>query len=233
MIFGLKVHHTDISEMLRLGPEALEFALFPDDLSGAWARAVDFDGPVTVHMPEKFADGSLVDLASPDQGKRAEAIRILEKAIGIAKELNAKNVICHPGGIRQKPTRVDAGPLLGSMRELKAYAPSPMELLLENMPDIYWYNGALHSACLFKREGEIKGILNELGMGLCMDLSHAKLYCNASGQDLTSYVRTLKPYVRHIHIADSRGISGEGLQIGDARRLRALCISKSLVPFAE
>ncbi len=170
-----------------------------------------------------------MDFASPDPAKRKPSI--LEKAIGIAKELNAKNVICHPGGIRQKPTRVDAGPLLGSMRELKAYAPSPMELLLENMPDIYWYNGALHSACLFKREGEIKGILNELGMGLCMDLSHAKLYCNASGQDLTSYVRTLKPYVRHIHIADSRGIPEAS--IGDARRLRALCMSKRLVPFAE
>ncbi len=213
MIFGLKVHHTDISDMLRIGPEALEFALFPDDLGGAWIGGVKFDGPIAVHMPEKFKDGSLVDLASPGQGKRADAIRVLERTIDIAIQLNAGVVICHPGGIRARPESVDAGPLLDSIRGLKAYA--PMELLLENMPDIYWYNGALHSACLCKGAGEISGILKELGIGLCMDLCHAKLYCNASGEDFTSYIGALKPFIRHVHIADARGISGEGLQIGD------------------
>ncbi len=215
MKFGLKVHHTDLSDMLYMRPEALEFALYPDDMGGAWADKVKFGGPIAVHMPEKFGDGSLVDLASSDDGKRAEAIRILKKTIDIAYKLNARNVICHPGGISERPVHVEATPLLDSMKELKAYAPASIELLLENMPDIYWYNGELYSPCLFKRGEEIMRVLKALGIGLCMDLSHAKLYCNSSGEDFTSYVRTLRPFIRHIHIADARGTSGEGLQIGD------------------
>jgi N-acetylneuraminate synthase len=215
MKFGLKVHHNDLSDILYMGPEAMEFAIFPDDLDGSWADEVKFGGPIAVHMPVISGDGSLVDLASPDDGKRADAIRILKKTIDIGKKLKAGSIICHPGGIREKPVPVDAAPLLGSMRALKAYTPASMELLLENMPTIYWYQGKLYSSCLFKHGKEIGDILNALGIGLCMDLCHAKLYCNASGEGFISYVRTLRPFIRHIHIADARGISGEGLQIGD------------------
>lgn len=215
MKFGLKVHHTDISDMMWMSPEALEFALFPDDIGGSWADKVKLDGPVAVHMPEKFGDGSLVDLASPDEGKRMDAILILKKTIDLAEKLKARSVVCHPGGIREKPAHLDVTPLLDSMRELKAYTPAHIELLLENMPDTYWYNNKLYSLCLFKDKGEIINILKTLEVGLCMDLCHAKLYCNSSGEDFLSYVKTLKPFIRHIHIADARGISGEGLQIGD------------------
>jgi len=45
MKFGLKVHHTDLSDMLYMRPEALGFALFPEDMGGAWADKVKFDGP--------------------------------------------------------------------------------------------------------------------------------------------------------------------------------------------
>jgi deoxyribonuclease-4 len=215
MKFGLKVHHTDIADLLYLRPEALEFALFPGDMGGEWADKVRFGGPIAVHMPEKYGDGSLVDLASQDYGKRTEAIRTLKKTVDIANKLNARIVVCHPGGIRERPERVDASGLLDSMRALKAYAPAHTELLLENMPDIYWYNNELYSPCIFKQADEITGILDALGMGMCMDLSHAKLYCNSSGEDFLSYIRTLRPYIRHVHVADARGISGEGLQIGD------------------
>jgi N-acetylneuraminate synthase len=201
--------------MLYMRPEALEFVLFPDDMGGSWTEKIKFGGPVAVHMPERFGDGSLVDLDSPDDGKRTEAIRILKKTIDIAILLNASSVVCHPGGIREKPAHVDAAPLLDSIRALETYAPASLELLLENMPDIYWYNGEIYSPCLFKRKDEISGILKTLGIGLCMDLSHAKLYCNSSGESFTAYVKALKPYIRHIHIADARGISGEGLQVGD------------------
>ncbi len=70
MKFGLKVHYTDLAYLIDMHPDALEFALFPGDLEGSWADDVDFDGPIVVHMPEKFKDGTLLDPASPDDKKR-------------------------------------------------------------------------------------------------------------------------------------------------------------------
>jgi N-acetylneuraminate synthase len=52
-------------------------------------------------------------------------------------------------------------------------------------------------------------------MGLCLDLSHAKLYCNAAGEDFLAYVKALKPLIGHIHVSDARGTTNEGLQIGE------------------
>ena len=129
--------------------------------------------------------------------------------------MNAESVILHPGGVRAKPEHVDTAPLLDSVRELKAYRPGAVRLLLENMPDIYWYEGVLHSACLFKHYDEITGILDTLDLGMCMDLCHAKLYCNAAGADFHAYVKALKPYIRHMHVSDARGTTEEGLQIGE------------------
>lgn len=215
MKFGLKVHHSDIASLIDMRPEALEFALFYGDLDGSWVKSIEFDGPIVLHMPEKFADGSLVDLASPDAGKRSAAVDILKRTIDLARAMGAESVVCHPGGIRAAPEFVDQGPLLNSMRELIAYNRGMTRLLLENMPDIYWYKGVLHSSCLFKRKDEIAAILDELNIGLCIDLCHAKLYCNAMGEDYLLYLKTLKPYIRHIHVSDARGSSMEGVQIGE------------------
>jgi len=197
-------------------PKALEFALFPGDaLDDSWVEKVSFHGPMAVHMQEKFKDGRLLDPASPNEGERLDAVKALKKNIDLAERLGACSLIVHPGGIRKKPMGLDSTPLIDSMEELKEYGGEHVELLIENMPAIYWYKGELYSSCLFKDSREIASTLDELGLGLCMDLCHAKLYCNASGCDFNSYIRELKPYIRHIHVSDARGTAEEGLQIGE------------------
>jgi N-acetylneuraminate synthase len=216
MIFGLKVHHTDMEVLMDMGPEALEFALFSDDVSDrSWVDRVYFNGPIAVHMQEKFKDGRLLDLASGDERERREAVMDIKKMIDLSERLNARSIIVHPGGVRKVPASLDLAPLLDSIEELKTYLPGHIELLLENMPAIYWYKGELYSSCLFKDSREIVSTLDELDVGLCMDLCHAKLYCNSSGVDFESYIAGLKPYIGHIHVSDARGTSEEGLQIGE------------------
>lgn len=214
MKFGLKVHHTDLEYMLDMRPDALEFVIFEDDLGGEWSDSVGFSGPKVVHMPEKYADSSLIDLGASDGRSRQNAVDILKRTIDLAGKLNAFRVVCHPGGVRKRHEGMDVSFLFDSMRELQAYAGN-VELVMENMPDIYWYRGELWTSNLFKDAGEIKRVLDTLGMGMCMDLCHAKLYCNAKHIDFLTYVEALKPYIRHIHISDALGFSNEGLQIGE------------------
>jgi deoxyribonuclease IV len=101
------------------------------------------------------------------------------------------------------------------MKQLKAYAGDRVDVLMENMPDVYWNNHELWATCLFKDWKEIRDVLHETGMGMCMDICHARLYCNSRHIDLNLYVTVLKPYIRHLHISDALGVSSEGLQIGD------------------
>jgi hypothetical protein len=55
----------------------------------------------------------------------------------------------------------------------------------------------------------------ESGLGLCFDTSHAALACHQSGESLIDFARLVQPYVRHLHLSDGAGMSGEGLQIGE------------------
>ena len=215
MKFGLKVHHTDLDSLMYIGPEALEFVVFERDLDGTWADNVNFNGPMAVHMPEKYLDGTLVDLGSPDEDERKRAVEIAKKTIDLSTRLKAGLLVCHPGGVY--PTRKDIGisGLVDSLRQLKAYAGDRVAVTVENMPDVYWYQGEVWATSLFKDWKEIREVLNAASVGMCMDLCHAKLYCNSRHIDLNLYVTVLKHYIRHLHISDALGVSSEGLQIGD------------------
>ena len=53
---------------------------------------------------------------------------------------------------------------------------------------------------------EIRSFCEETGVGLCFDLSHAALYCNAKEKDLATFIRVVMPFIRHIHFADGYGL---------------------------
>ena len=192
MKFGLKVHHSDLDSLMYIGPEALEFVIHAEDL-----------------------DGTLIDLGTLDESERKKAVDIVKRSIDLAERLKAGVLVCHPGGVYKEHRELSHSGLVYSMRQLKAYAGDRVDVLMENMPDVYWYNGELWATCLFKDWKEIRDVLHETGMRLCLDLSHARLYCNSRHIDLNLYVTVLKPYIGHLHISDALGVSSEGLQIGD------------------
>jgi sugar phosphate isomerase/epimerase len=51
--------------------------------------------------------------------------------------------------------------------------------------------------------------------GMCLDLCHARLYCNYNDKNYLEYMKKVKPIVRHLHFSDCVGIDSEGLQIGE------------------
>ena len=62
---------------------------------------------------------------------------------------------------------------------------------------------------------EIRDFITSLGLNICYDTSHAKLFCNWAQVDFYEHVRTLLPYIGHLHLSDGAGLDGEGLQIGE------------------
>jgi CBS domain-containing protein len=90
-----------------------------------------------------------------------------------------------------------------------------VDLLLENLPPYPWYfGGRWFGHVLCDAENTVM-LCKESGLGLCFDTSHAALECAKSGASLLEFARAVTPYVRHLHMSDGAGTSGEGLQIGD------------------
>lgn len=216
-MLGVKVSRHDIHQLIDLTGGAVELALWCEDLTGEWVESMPALTTLAVHAPERFADGRLIDLSSPDETTRLESIRITTQTIQIARKLEEHTgckplIILHPGGIRPVEQPLTADALLHSLSRLP-----PERLLLENMPHYYWYNNQTWVSCIFKEAEEIIHILKETGLGLCLDLSHAMMHCEHTGEDFYEYVRALAPFTQHIHVADALGATGEGLQIGEGR----------------
>ena len=52
-------------------------------------------------------------------------------------------------------------------------------------------------------------------MRVCLDVSHSKLACTHLNASFSNFLETILPFTAHLHLADAKGVDGEGLQIHD------------------
>lgn len=220
MWFGVKARHTDLGEMLRLDPEAVEFALFEEDLLDTrWLESVRVpDGlRLAVHAPE-YIGGRIVDLSSHDDGFWRSSIEAVQGTIEVARILSKSFrdtpvVVVHPGGIRRQDQNTASDRLMQAVLQLDV---SGVHLCLENMPEYYWVGEETWRGTLFKSPRQVRETLWEVGgVGLCLDVSHAAMWCNHNNKNLDEYILPLRRHIRHVHLSDTRGAKGEGLQIDE------------------
>lgn len=188
----------------------------------------DYDLDLAVHVPE-YACGVLLDLCSYDEALRRYSIevinQVMDKARGLKRHFSRctddVRFVIHPGALTFPA-------LLGDPRRqydlfadsMRLLDTSGLHVLVENMTPFAWFidgdwsprQGQSNS---FMEPRAMAEFLEAHGYSMCLDLCHAKLYCNHAGIELSDYMRTVKPYVRHIHFSDCTGIDGEGVQLGD------------------
>jgi N-acetylneuraminate synthase len=212
-----------------LGMRFVEFHVSDRDLDAGAAAYHGGRKPFgfVVHAPE-YAHDTLIDLCSADQAQRDLSVQRIQKTIDLARDLaplfewdrgmfpNGPKIVMHVGGMSPKPGGYDleaaTGRLLGALRALDT---SGVDLLLENLPPYPWYFGGRWFGHVIADPDNTTLLCRESGLGLCFDTSHAALECSRTGASLFDFARVVAPYVRHLHVSDGAGTSGEGLQIGD------------------
>jgi sialic acid synthase SpsE/sugar phosphate isomerase/epimerase len=212
-----------------LGMSFVEFHVSDRDLDAGAAAYHGGAKPFgfVIHAPE-YCHDTLIDLCAADPAQRELSTQRIQKTIDLARDLaplftwapalfpNGPKVVMHVGGMSPKPGGYDvdaaSGRLLGALRTLDT---AGVDLLLENLPPYPWYfGGRWFGHVLCDPENTVR-LVRESGLGLCFDTSHAALECAKSDVSLFEFGRAVAPYVRHLHVSDGAGTSGEGLQIGD------------------
>lgn len=215
--WGVVVRFHEFQHYLSFAPKVLEFHLSDKDLDEKLPTG-NFTQELVVHAPE-YMRRHYLNPASENKEERALAIDALQKSIDITRKLaesfqGVPKFVVHPGGITLKPV-ADRKKLLtlfaDTLGQLKT---DGVEILPENLPPRPWVFGGEWVTNIFLDAEEIQSFLQETGYTMCFDTSHAVLACNATGKDLATMIKTLLPYIRHLHLADGAGIGDEGLQIG-------------------
>lgn len=249
--WGIPVRYHDFKMILnQTNPDFLEFHLSYKDLEENINDYFDevYDLDLVVHSPELFAGDHTLDLCSLDKSYRQRSIKEMQKVIDITRSLkyffkkaSKPCIVTNIGGFSlnetfgrseiEKRYRI----LHNSLSNLDK---SGVEIIPQTMPPFPWHFGGQRYHNLFVQPEDISLFCEKYGYRVCLDISHSQLACNHHKLSLRQFTEQVGKYVSHLHIADAKGVDGEGLQIGEgeivfsavAEDLEKFCPHASFIP---
>lgn len=215
--WGFVFRPHDAIEVERINAPAAEIRLSDKDTETPFPEMGFFKQELIVHAPE-YWHRSLLDISSLDESAREKSVEVTKKVIEKTKELaghfqGVPKIVIHPGGISMEYIGQSDKLNANMERSLKALDTPGVVLLPENMPPRPWFFGGEYFCNNFLDAYEIKEFCEKYNRKICFDLCHAQLYCNLNHKDIIEFIKVVKPYIGHMHIADAYGVHGEGIQI--------------------
>ena len=226
--WGAPVRFHDYTSITKgISPDFVEFHLSYSDLNIDFKSILSSNAfsDFVIHCPELFSEDHVLDLASEDDTYRERSIDELRRVITMTLEMkryfgihHSIRIIVNVGGFSMhkflclKEKRARYNRLEKSLNELDL---SGVELIPQTMPPFPWHFGGQRFHNLFVCPEEIVEFCEKNKMRICLDLSHSKLACTHSKTSFYKFCELVAPYSTHLHIADSKGNDGEGLQIGE------------------
>lgn len=249
--WGLPVRFHDYAGLLNQStPDFLEFHFSYKDLEISIDEVFDTTLPVsfTTHSPDLFAGDFLLNLASDDDAHWERSIAELQRVVDITRDMKRyftltddPVIIASLGGFT-KDAFASASELPGMYARvaeaLNRIDDAGVRLTFQTLPPFPWYMGGQLFCNLFVHAEDTAAFAERTGRGLTLDISHSKLSANYAKRPFSEYVELLAPHAEHLHIVDSVGVDGEGVQIGDgeidwpalASQLDRLCPGASFIP---
>ncbi|MCK7614288.1 N-acetylneuraminate synthase family protein [Roseibium sediminicola] len=192
-----------------------EVGAFGSGMAENLAR-LDLTRHYSIHIPDYIDSKTLIDPLAGDERTRDGSRQIITTCVDLALELERTTGAAVPivgsfSRLLPEGKKLTYQRLQECLGEIGRKRGAP--IYPQWLPRIAWYFGGADVLDMFCGEDDID-IVVEIGMELCLDLSHLILSANYSKADWRSWCERLMPLARHIHIADAVGIDGEGIEFG-------------------
>lgn len=225
--WGVPVRYHDFLDYRRrISPDLFEFHLSYRDLS---IQPQPFLAEVAcsrlvVHAPELFENSELLDLAADDPAYRLRSIDNLQRVVDATQQIgeffpnaDARLIVANIGGFsadepRPLAMRPELYERFHEACRLVDFAGT--ELIPQNMAPFPWHFGGQRHQNIFMMPDELAAQARDHGLRLCLDLSHLQMTCFHFGLDFQQALALLLPHSAHLHVADAKGINGEGVLMG-------------------
>jgi len=229
--YGIPVRYHDFESLTEnIDLDFVEFHLSSDDLllepenyiSSKKSDRIGF----AVHAPELFPKDHVLDLASFDDTYREHSIEYLKQVVASSQKLNhlfpvtkKPVLILNAGGWSEnnfideklKITKYDL--IEDALSKVEEMA-QDINICIQTMPPFPWHLGGQRYHNLFVDPDEINEFCSRTGHSICLDISHSMMACSYYNWSIDKFIKLVGKFTYHIHISDSEGDDGEGVQMG-------------------
>lgn len=225
--YGIPVRYHDYHSLIEdMKIDFAEFHLSYHDLDVKLSDYFSGQQPIgfAVHCPELFGGDHILDLATENADYRAHSIAELKRTVEVAKSLrqyfpctSAPVLVLNAGGWSTQgflPVEARAAMYDRVANALGEVDLSSVQLAVQTMPPFPWHFGGQSFHNLFMDPEEIAAFCERTGYHICLDISHSIMACNYYKWDFTKFLKGVLPHTIHLHIADARGVDGEGVPVG-------------------
>jgi N-acetylneuraminate synthase len=227
VLWGVPVRYHDFRNYLKwITPDLYEFHLSYRDLSLTPSKYLETVQcrRLVVHAPELFENSELLDVTSDDLAYRQRSIENIQRVVDATEAIrnffpNADSalIVANVGGFS-----MDSPFPVAHREELyRRYVEScakinfgSTELTPQNMAPFPWHFGGQRHQNIFMMPDELSSKAREMGLRLCLDLSHLSMTCSHFKLDFQKALEQLLPVSAHLHVADAAGVNGEGVLMG-------------------
>jgi N-acetylneuraminate synthase len=225
--WGVPVRYHDFLDYRRrITPDLYEFHLSYRDLGvkpQPFLAKVDCSRLV-VHAPELFENSELLDLASDDKAYRERSIVNLQRVVDATRQIaeffpnaDARLIVANIGGFSADAPRPKGERTMLYERFYESCARIDFgntELIPQNMAPFPWHFGGQRHQNIFMMPDELAAQAETHKLRLCLDLSHLSMTCFHFDLDFQQALALLLPHSTHLHVADAKGVNGEGVLMG-------------------
>lgn len=225
--WGVPVRYHDFREYHeRIRPDLFEFHLSYRDLSIDPAPFLEVTDctRLVVHAPELFENSELLDLAADNEAYRSRSIQNLQRVVDATQAISeyfpradSLLIVANVGGFSaDEPFALSARPMLYERfrDSCESIDFGSTELIPQNMAPFPWHFGGQRHQNIFMMPDELAAMSVELGVRLCIDLSHLRMTCTHFRLDFQEALELTLPHAAHLHVADAAGTNGEGVLMG-------------------
>ena len=173
----------------------------------------------SIHLPDYINSTQLMDPFSTDRQQAADSHQILKRTVEFAVALQERT---------GRPV-----PIVGSFSVVHSdlsqfyeqhaallfgYREQGVSILPQWLPPIAWYFGGSVVLNALNQQRDVDYI-KQYCLPICMDVCHLFMGDSLYNFGSQSMIDSLKPHISHVHIADAKGVDGEGVHFGEGDRM--------------
>ena len=181
----------------------------------------------SIHLPDYIDSSTIIDPFSNNEYTLKKSKEILDKVANFSRSLqdHTSNKVPIIGSFSKCDSSKEVF-YENHKKMIENYEKVSCEILPQWLPPIAWYFGGSVDLNVFNNKDDITW-LESFSIKICLDICHFGMCVEGNSLTKENFEDLLK-LTKHFHLADSIGIDGEGIQIGEGDSKNRYFLKKCL-----